>query len=742
MLKLPPPNNIRLINQSALFPFLNYPLTALTIALLFTFTNSAWAETCPQPDGSQKPFIIDTDCTGEPGKSDINNGNGGTAIEDNNTNLEIIIKANVAGGDGYSWEYFKSDGNGGNGGNGGIAINQRSGTISVTENSTITGGVGGTGDFDGGNDDGDGGIAINQQSGTISVTESTVSGGYGGYGGFGGFDHDGGDGGIAINQQEGRILVTKSTISGGNGGDTEGAYGRGIGGIAIKQQSGEIILTASKVTGGNGGNGYYSQGSGGIAINQQQGGKITLIDSRVTGGDGNYGGDAIRVSSGSTIILAGTSTVVSGFGKMDRGSGGDISNGTAIAFTSGGNTLELQHNIVSPASLKQLKQTSQFILYLYPGRGVNSWFKDQLKDALAAVDKTEDVLSETDYSIIGHYGDRELTAEGAAKIKEMIWEPLLTSVAPEAGIIGNVVMRKAEEESELSSEDIKARAKTNTLVLGGDASLTGLSFDLSLLGEVALQNKWTSYLDDKPLRAFGKLEKRGTSTWQLTGTLDSNIIDKFDVTDGVIELDRNVSMGTTVYVKTGGILTTPAINASELPTSANSETSLSRMARAVVNNPIPMTNNLIVENGGVFRVIANNVNDYSRLRSSGDITLENGSQLQIKAENYQGQLGDELKEVLVADNQFNGEFSGVSSGIEDGNALFDFVADYSEANKMHLKIVMDKRLVEPEQPTTPPEEKPTTPPEEKPTTPPEEQPTTPAQPTIVYQPLLSGTTNR
>ncbi|WKT00322.1 ESPR domain-containing protein [Gallibacterium salpingitidis] len=103
--QITPPPQAFLTHDLLFSSSLKFPLTLFTTAILFTFTNSAWAAECPQPDGSQNPFIITANCEGEPGEPGKPGDVDGKpalkpAIQDTNTNLELIIKANVTGGKG------------------------------------------------------------------------------------------------------------------------------------------------------------------------------------------------------------------------------------------------------------------------------------------------------------------------------------------------------------------------------------------------------------------------------------------------------------------------------------------------------------------------------------------------------------------------------------------------------------------------------------------------------------------
>ncbi|OBW91205.1 ESPR-type extended signal peptide-containing protein, partial [Gallibacterium salpingitidis] len=586
-------------------------------------------------------------------------GNGINVERVNNIiiNSEVTIYGGVGGqgGQGSSNEF--SSGVSGNGGNGGNALEFISVNNLILNGTTkVYGGVGGTG-----------GIGSPGVSGIYQDKFNNIEATVGGIGSVGG---KGGNGGNAIRLKTANVIMldNMSMVFGGIGGTG------GQGGI-----------------GGQGGFGEYSEGTG---AKGGDGG---------AGGNGGSGGNALYVNNNNTIILAGKSSLIYGVGGLGGSGGlggpggydcygcnpkpnGEASlikglignNGAAIAFVGKNNVFEIHRNIIAKDFSEKVKRNIDFIQTLPLNKWLNPLELNELENKIKTILITDkqsiEQLPLSDYLeyknpswCMGPDCNKlgKITQIGFDKIKEILLEPSLLIEAQEAGIIGNVVMKA--EDSSVSFDKLKAFAKTNTLALGGDASLTGLSFDLGLIGEVVPADTLAA-VDAKPLRAFGLMEKRGTSTWQVTGTLDPNIIERFSVKEGVLELMPDVKVNSHMGVMNSGILTTPAITVANV-------------------SHTPIVSQLTVADQGVFQVVANNVNEYSRLHSTGDITLAKGSQLLVHAPNYQGKIGDMLKYVLVAEGTLNTQFSQFS----DDNPLYDFVPNYSEANVMHLNVVRDKQ---------------------------------------------------
>ena len=182
-------------------------------------------------------------------------------------------------------------GSGGGGGGGGGAGAALTGTLSNT--TTITGGIGGDG-----------------SPGNGSFANSSSVGGAGG----------GGGGGSGVMVTTGTSITNSGTISGGNGGagasgggagesftnpygDSTGGYGGN--GITALNSSGLTIDNTGTIKGGNGGENYfYAAGyqTGGAGIIGQN---LTITNSgTIAGGGPSAVGSAITITGGTNIIKA------------------------------------------------------------------------------------------------------------------------------------------------------------------------------------------------------------------------------------------------------------------------------------------------------------------------------------------------------------------------------------------------------------------------------------------------------
>ncbi len=243
----------------------------------------------------------------------------------------------------------------------------------------VTGGVGAS--LKGDRDGGDGGVhgysgnGAALESGPLSMqgtnggdgtdTNSNYGAGGGGGGGFG-----------AVATGSSSLNVTSGSIAGGAGGaggDNFSKYAGGGGsggyGLALNNTSGTHTIGAT-VTGGDGGKGGDSNygrdndggdGGDGILVTGHSSPVTVVIQGDVSGGDGGDGGDIAELydSDGGNagngvkgtninVVLTGGVTIAGGTGGA-RGSTPDVpdkgragSDGSAIAFTGGTNSLELQ----------------------------------------------------------------------------------------------------------------------------------------------------------------------------------------------------------------------------------------------------------------------------------------------------------------------------------------------------------------------------------------------------------------
>jgi fibronectin-binding autotransporter adhesin len=244
-------------------------------------------------------------------------------------------------------------GNGGAGGAGGLVGFTTGTTMSLTGN--VAGGAGGAGGAPtvnvggfvdgGGGGGGAGGFAVVVTGGNLSIgTGRSATGGAGGagaagnYGGFGGGGGGGQGGGGVLLNVAGSTFTNAGNVLGGSGG-AGGAGGEG--GPAGAAQGGD---------GGDGGVGVLSNGGG------------TIINTgSIKGGNGGVGGISIGGTAGAAgaggVGISGAGLTIVNSGTIEGGiSGNGYTQASAIVFTGGTNTLELEAgsnivgNVVAVAS--------------------------------------------------------------------------------------------------------------------------------------------------------------------------------------------------------------------------------------------------------------------------------------------------------------------------------------------------------------------------------------------------------
>ncbi|OBX12101.1 hypothetical protein QV09_00060 [Gallibacterium salpingitidis] len=238
---------------------------------------------------------------------------------------------------------------------------------------------------------------------------------------------------------------------------------------------------------------------------------------------------------------------------------------------------------------------------------------------------------------------------------------------------------------------------TNTLMLSGENSL---SLHLDELGNINDDIKINNAHDlsvtsapGKKFFAFDTIEKDGSGTWTLSGTLDKDIITGytddegiqhpgFSINEGKIALAANTIVHTDMVVNPNGTLYSQS-------------------------GGKQLVDSLAIK--GTYQVDVNSHNDYSQLHSTKDIVIEDGSKLYVYADKLRG--GDDtFLNVLTTDGELKGRFN---PKVEDNSILFDFTALY-EPQAMHLNAKAVP-VPEPEpEPTPTPEPKPEPTPEPKP----------------------------
>lgn len=244
--------------------------------------------------------------------SDGAGGDGVSPIRFTENGASLTILSTAAGGE-------VKGGNGGNGITGGdgapaIDTNGKSGTLSVADGVTVTGGDGGIGTTGSG---GDGGSGVGG-SGDVDVTmDGTATGGDGG----GSTDGTGGNGGNGI-ETDGDVTLG-GTATGGDGGDsTNGTGGNGGNGM---DAGGSVENSAgAQATGGNGGNGETGGNGGSGAVSE---GSIEN-NGAMTGGDGGTGTTGNGGNGGNGGVTTGDNADITNNGTAAGGNGGNSDSGT------------------------------------------------------------------------------------------------------------------------------------------------------------------------------------------------------------------------------------------------------------------------------------------------------------------------------------------------------------------------------------------------------------------------------
>ena len=208
---------------------------------------------------------------------------------------------------------------------------------------------------------------------------------------------------------------------------------------------------------------------------------------------------------------------------------------------------------------------------------------------------------------------------------------------------------------------------TNTLMLSGENIL---SLHLGELGDITKDIKINdplsvTYSTGKKFFAFDTIEKTGTGTWSLTGTLNKDIITGYiddkgihrpglSINEGKIALAPNTIVHTDIVVNPNGTLYSQA-------------------------GGKQLVDSLTIK--GTYQVDVNSHSDYSQLHSAKDIVIDDGSKLYVYADKLQG--GDDtFLNVLSTDGVLKGRFN---PKIEDNSILFDFTAIY-DPQAMHLNV--------------------------------------------------------
>jgi hypothetical protein len=229
----------------------------------------------------------------------------------------------------------------GSGGVGGVGVSLTNGTLTNDGTGTITGGSGGGGGgtFSGG---GDGGAGVYLDGGTVT-NDGTITGGLGGFGEFAG-----GVGGAGVSLTGGTLTNDGTITGGGSGGGGIGGGGAGAsltGGTLTNDGTGTIA-------GGSGGNG----GAGGVGVSLT-GGTLTN-DGTITGGSGGGNGGAGVYVDGGTVTNAGT---IAG-GAGGTGHSGSGAAGDAVQFGANAATLMIDPTAVFVGNVVGNGQNNKLVL--------------------------------------------------------------------------------------------------------------------------------------------------------------------------------------------------------------------------------------------------------------------------------------------------------------------------------------------------------------------------------------------
>ncbi|OBW94148.1 hypothetical protein QS62_06870 [Gallibacterium salpingitidis] len=208
---------------------------------------------------------------------------------------------------------------------------------------------------------------------------------------------------------------------------------------------------------------------------------------------------------------------------------------------------------------------------------------------------------------------------------------------------------------------------THTLMLSGENSLSlhldefgNINDDIKINDAHGLS---VTSVPGKKFFAFDTIEKTGTGTWTLSGTLDSNIITGYTDENGVQHPGLSINEGTIALAPNTIVHTDMVVN-----------------PNGILHSQVggkQQVDSLVIK--GTYQVDVNSHNDYSQLHSTKDIVIEEGSKLYVYADKLRG--GDDtFWNVLTTDGKLTGRFN---PKIEDDSILFDFTALY-DPQAMHL----------------------------------------------------------
>ena len=478
--------------------------------------------------------------------------------------------AKIAGGaggtGGQALSGSSGQGAGGGGGAGGIGVFVGSGaSLAISTAASVGGGYGGRGGYGllGGNG-GNGGDGVYVANGSTLVSGGAVFGGNGASAGisFNGLIQSGGTGGRGIARAiTGNIDVTSGSVKGGYGG--AGAAG----GVGVEFIQGGSLTSSggAAITGGVGGSSSFSQtngaGTGGAGITFSSSGTAGNAGSSLTGGAGGsaYGNSGAGGAGGSGIVMLGGGTVANagagavtgqitggaggiGYSSNDaapgsggiggtavRGAGLTVSNTGAGAFISGGNGgggVKLYSTFTGGAGGTGISASTSTIINsgsVTGGKGGDSSNISFFASGGTAITGSD--LSIVNSGIIsggkagGAFGENGPLAPPASV-------PLPAKAVQFTGGVNSLELQAGSA----ITGDVAAFSAQDTLILGGSASA---KFDAAQIAAAGATNQ--------QYQNFGIYEKRGPSTWTLTGTTPATT--SWTVFGGTLAISSDGNLG-------------------------------------------------------------------------------------------------------------------------------------------------------------------------------------------------------
>jgi len=624
-------------------------------------------------DGTDGPTQNGTDGTG-------GGGAGGGFSPDSNTG-----GASGGGGAGV--------GGSGGGGGGGSGIAE-TGTQTITNSSTITGGSGGSGAFTGAYGSGGGGgdgIIITSAS---SVTITNQTGGFINAGGGGGgsaiFGAGGGGGnGIEITGT-GTTIVNAGSISGGGGGYNGGASGDGIlvtGGSTTLTNSGsisgDVVLDASSVNtvtltaGGS--------ISGNLNIGSQAGSTLTLngagtqVYSAAVTGTTTFAGALTESGTGTWAIdvaFAPTSTTISS-GTLQIGNGGTIGSLSGSISDSGTlaydrtDAITVSNSVSGSGGLTQAGSGTLTLSgnnFTYTGATLVSAGTLALSSGADISDSTSVVISngavlDLSASTVPFVQNLAGGATSGVVLGSNTLTVTSSSDTTYAGVISGAggLTKSGSSTLILSGNNTYAGATTvsaGTLQIGNGGTTGAIAGNL-VDNSAVIFDRSDTVTNSSTITGNGTLQQSGSGTLVLTGT-SSAFTGATQVSAGSLEVDGTLGdSSTTVTVASGA----------SVGGSGTLGGNLNVLSGGTLAPGDPVTlhigGNLTLNSGSntLFQVAS--TSNYDKVVVGGTATL--GGNLLIQPIGGFVPTGGESFTFITATGGVSGQFSGVTNTL--GNAL-------------------------------------------------------------------------